>query len=158
MTARKTIPRRFGAALFALTLTGCAQVIGIDDFTLTGGPSGGGGEPVDVCNEVHGCTRETAEDFVGVSPLIVKFGAAGFQTPCILAKSGVTVTFDSGSYTFEKIPIAGGVAPMADPDSPIKNPDPANVTTASFPLGSECSYPFFMTTSGKGGVIFILDE
>jgi hypothetical protein len=139
--------------LLGLTLTGCAQVIGIDEFTLTGG-SGGTGEPVDVCNDVHGCKRETATDYTGLPTVSLGFGASGFDSPCVLVDSGATVTFDGGGYTFEDIPIAGGVKPTADPNSPIKNPMPANVTTASFTLGSECSYPYFMTTIGKTGVIF----
>ncbi|UQA62819.1 hypothetical protein [Polyangium aurulentum] len=154
MTARKTTPRRFGAALFALTLTGCAQVIGIEDFTLTGGP-GGGGEPVDVCNEVHGCTREMAENWTALSTITVNFGASGFETPCILARAGMSVTFDAGGFTFEQVPIAGGVYPTEDPDSPIKNPVPGNMSTASFTLGSDCSYPYFLQTTAETGVIFI---
>jgi hypothetical protein len=103
--------------LLGLTLTGCAQVIGIDEFTLTGG-SGGTGEPVDVCNDVHGCKREAV-------------------------------------YSFGDLPIEGGVLPTPDPNSPIKNPSMPTDMTASFTLGSACSYPYFSEEYAHTGVIFI---
>lgn len=155
MTAQKITLRRFGAALFALTLTGCAQVIGIDDFTLTGG-SASSGEPVDPCNDVHGCKRELAEDLTGVSPANIGFGSTGYEPRCAIVQSGATVEFKGSGYTFDELPIAGGVFPTVDASSPIQNPSPSTSSTATFILGSACSYPYFSPGAlEKTGVIFI---
>jgi hypothetical protein len=162
MTAEKSTPRRFGAAFVALALTGCAQVIGIDDFTVadTGGvgASGGGGTSADPCNEVHGCKRTMATNFTGLPTVHVNFDSTGFDPPCILVDSSATLTFDGQGYTFDDVPVTGGVLPTADPLSPIQNPDPANVLTASFKLGSACSYPYFSPLLNKAGVVFVVSD
>lgn len=153
MTTEKTTPKRIGAALLTLALTGCAQVIGIDEFTL-GSEGDTGGMPADPCNEVHGCKRGDATDQTGLPTVNIGFDASGYKPACILVDAGVTVKFSSQAFTFDDVSIEGGVSSTADPDSPIKNPMPADVLTASFVLGSECSYPYFSTSIGKAGVIF----
>jgi len=157
MTTEKTTPKRIGAALLTLALTGCAQVIGIDEFTLggEGGGSGSGGQTVDPCNEVHGCKREAADNLTALPTVNISFDPSGYEPPCVRAKAGATVKFDGQAYNFENVSIAGGVSPTVDPDSPIKNPIPADVSAASFVLGSECSYPYFSPSLGNAGVIFI---
>lgn len=162
MTAQRSTPRRFEAALLAFALAGCAQVIGIDEFTVadtsngSGSASGsGGGPPADPCNAVHGCNREMATDFTGLGTVHVNFDSTGYTPPCIVVDPGATLSLDGQGYTFEDVPVTGGVLPMPDALSPIQNPDPPGVMSASFPLGSACSYPYFSPLLNKAGVVFV---
>ena len=157
--AMRSTPRMIGAALFPLlALLGCAQVVGIEEFSVGQATSGGGGDggaTVDVCNAVHGCTRATAMDETGVSVFYISFSETAYTPRCILIDSGTKVTFKSTLGTFVDVPLAGGVIPNADPMSPLKTPTDPTSTEASFVLSGACSFPYFSKSHGQTGVIFV---
>lgn len=156
MTAVSLIRGFFGAAVLAAGLGGCAPIVGIEDFTVgEPGEATGGGVPVDICNAVHGCTREDAEDFTGFPNVTISFESNGYDPRCILVSNGAMVHFKSNSYTFNDFPIAGGVSPVADTESPIKQPSDPTVNQIDVTLMGECSYPYFSPGHGKNGVIFL---
>lgn len=182
MTSERTPPRFFGMALLTLALTGCAQVIGIDDFTVdegagnasgpgsgSGSNSGsggsgsgtgsgtGGGEPMNICEAVHGCTLGMADNQTASPNVYIGFTLSGYDPNCALVKAGSTVIFISQSYNFDEVPIQGGVIGKPDMGSPIKNPSDTTMNEVSIPLPlpGECAYPYYSPKTGKTGVIFI---
>jgi hypothetical protein len=173
MTLERTPLRLFGIALLSVALTSCAQVIGIEDFTVdegAGNASGGGGasgsstggssssgQPVNICESVHGCTRGAAEDKTLNANVYIDFSPLGYDPQCIVVKEGSTVIFQSTSFTFGDMPIQGGVLGMPDMESPMQNPADMTAKMASFPLPvpGECAYPYYSPESGPAGVIFI---
>ena len=165
MAASRTSWWRIGAALLlCVGASGCAGVVGIEEFSLAdakgaggsgasgGGGGGGGGTVVDVCTAVHGCTRDGAEDLRAASTVHISFNDAGYMPRCILVRSGKTMSFEGD---FAQIPIAGGVFPDEDQDSPIKNPTDPMAIVAPFVLSGACAFPYFSPKTGKTGVIFL---
>jgi hypothetical protein len=155
MVAARTSWRRIGVALLLwVGSSGCAGVVGIEEFSLKGaeGPGGGGGPVVDVCTAVHGCTREGAEDLRAASTVHISFGDAGYDPRCILVRSDKTMSFEGN---FAQVPIAGGVSPNEDPDSPIKNPTDPTAMVAPFVLSGACAFPYFSPMTGQTGAIFL---
>ena len=162
MTMRSTSGMTSVAVFLLSTLTGCAEVVGIEDFSVgqaTGGGGGGGGSgggaPVDSCNAVHGCTRATAKDETGLTGVYISFSETTYTPRCIVIDSGTTVTFKSVTGTFVQVPLAGGVFPEVDPASPLETPADQTSTETSFTLAGACSFPYFSTSNGQTGVIFV---
>lgn len=141
---------------FALALAGCAEVVGIEDFTVSEASSSTG-PLVDACTEVHGCTRVMATDYTQIpgDEVGVSFDATGYDPRCIRVRSGTKVIFNSSS-TFAEFPIVGGIYPNEDSTSQIQPPDP-NAMVATFQLSGRCSFPYFSRTNGAvlNGAVFI---
>ena len=160
MAMRSTSGTISAAFLLLSALTGCAGVVGIEDFSVGqstggGGSGSGGGAPVDVCNAVHGCTRETAKDETGLTGVYISFSETAYSPRCIVIDSGTTVTFKSLTGTFVQVPLSGGVFPTVDPASPLETPADATSTETSFTLSGACSFPYFSSSNGQTGVIFV---
>jgi hypothetical protein len=163
MTLERNPTRLFGMALLTLALTGCAQVIGIEDFTVgdgasTEGGSSSGGQPVDICEAVHGCTYNEDDplmNHIGAPELYISFNATQYDPRCAIVDDGTSVVFKSETHTFNDIPLSGGVFPKVDPESPLKTPADPTKTEEAFTLSGKCAYPYFSTTNGLTGVIFI---
>jgi hypothetical protein len=160
MAMRSTSGMISAAFLLLSALTGCAEVVGIEDFSVGqatggGGSGSGGGAPVDACNAVHGCARATAKDETGLTGVYISFSETTYTPRCIVIDSGTTVTFKSITGTFVQVPLAGGVFPEVDPESPIKTPSDQTSTETSFTLSGACSFPYFSSSNGQTGVIFV---
>jgi hypothetical protein len=158
MAMRSTSGMMSSAFFLLSALAGCAEVVGIEDFSVgqaTGGGGNGGGAPVDTCNAVHGCARETAKDETGLTGVYINFSETAYTPRCIVIDSGATVTFTSVTATFVQVPLAGGVFPEVDPESLIKTPSDQTSTETSFTLAGACSFPYFSTSNGQTGVIFV---
>jgi hypothetical protein len=161
MAAARTSWGMIGAVLLlSLASAGCAQVVGIDEFSLakagSAGDAGCGGETaVGVCAAVHDCTRDGATDLTRAPDIYISFSEAGYNSRCIRADSGVKVNFSSTMTNFDQIPIAGGIFPDVDPCSPIKNPADPMAMQASFVLSGACAFPYFSPMTGQTGAIFL---
>jgi hypothetical protein len=151
-------------AASAIGPAGCAAVVGVEDFTVDGEGSGAGasassgGPMIDVCEEVHGCTRNMAFDYTidPGSTVGVGFNEKGYDPPCIRILNGKNVNFNSSTHTFIDYPIAGGIAPDVDPMSPIKETTSAAKAMA-FTISGGCGFPFFSTKAPDThkGAIFV---
>lgn len=148
-----------------LTTTGCAEVVGIEDFsvdeTSTSSPSGGssGMMAIDPCGDVHGCTRDDAIIYTGelMETINVEFKTTGYEPRCIRIRTDQRVNFNSDGITFQEIPIQGGIFPNPDPKSPIQPPPDLKATEmiVEFPP-TGCGYPYYSPSNGATlqGVVY----
>jgi hypothetical protein len=153
----------FLASASAIASAGCAAVVGVEDFSVEGegatASTSSGGSMINVCQEVHGCRRETAEDHtVDVSMIVsVGFDETGYSPACIRVLPAWKVRFNSAMHTFADYRIAGGIAPNVDKSSPITETGAA-VDEASFTIPSgDCGYPYFSPDAPNThkGAIFV---
>jgi plastocyanin len=168
----RTRPRILSATVVALSFlasasatasAGCAAVVGVEDFSVEGegatASASSGGPMINVCQEVHGCRRETAEDHtVDVNTTVsVGFDEKGYSPACIRIQTGWKVKFNSAMHTFANYSIAGGIAPKVEPESPITETK-ASVNEATFTIpGEKCGYPYFSPDAPNThkGAIFV---
>jgi hypothetical protein len=133
----------------AVAPSGCAAVVGVEDFTVEGegpGATTSTGTSMEIsCDKVHDCDRMTATNYTVMAggTVYVSFNATGYNPPCIRILNGVNVTFNSSTHSFVDIPLAGGISPDVDPGSDIKEVS-TSAKDATFEIaGEECVYPFF---------------
>ena len=160
-------PRMLPAAVVALSSlavapSGCAAVVGVEDFTVEGeGPGTGstGTSMEDVCRKkVHGCERGTADNYADdvETEVFVSFGDGGYKPPCIRIRSEMQVIFNSGTHTFAQIPLVGGIAPVVDKTSAIPLTESmSSDATITFPEG--CIHPYFSPKlpASHQGVVYV---
>ncbi len=149
------------ASALALVTAGCAEIVGVEDFTVAQGAASGGSSGAmmdDPCIKVHGCDGETAKDETSISTdtVNIAFDKDGYRPRCVRILPGTKVNFNSLS-TFVDFPIAGGIYPDVDPSSPIKNPADPSVHEVEFTLSGDCVFPYFSPPNGgtMNGAIFV---